>query len=558
MATASETLKMIISAEDRTRGVFGRVGRSVADFGNKAKRAAQLATAALVAIGVAAFAAAIQVDKATRKIQVGTGATGKALKRLKKDFEAVFKTVPQSAEVVGATIASLNTLFDNLQGKTLRKLTKKILDLSRLTGGDANQSALTFGRTMKQFNIGAIESLEVLDKLFRVTQLTGIGFGKLMEDLREFGPVLQIANLSVEEGADLIGRLSAEGINFTRVSPALRQAFIKWGKEGKNVKEELVKVIAEIKNAGSASEGTAIAAKVFGSEVARLVLVVQKGAFSLDDLGKSTKNAGGSIKKSLDITKQWGEEISVLKNIAIIALAPLGKAFLDVFQEVRPQIVEFIELVGKRMPDIVLNGFQLIASAAPFMAQAIVSSFSTIKTLVGGLQTSFLLVQKAFFGIRKFTTAREIASTEKAILSLKEKGLEIAQEEKERLARVKETLRETEIVYDSINTALDKIAGTTVDNLKNIVTAETKSQAVVDIIEGLRKKYELVSQSNEEVNKVMKKTEEIGVRLPKSIGGFSNSITVAGTKIDVNINGSLDVTIAKIRQIKREAALMFE
>ena len=209
------------------------------------------------------------------------------------------------------------------------------------------------------------------------------------------------------------------------------------------------------------------------------------------------------------------------------------------------------------MPDIVLNGFQLIASAAPFLTQAIVSSFSTIKTLVGGLQTSILLVQKAFFGIRKFTTGFEVRDLERVIPLQEAQGKNV-EELKERLARVKETLRETEIIYDSINVALDRVAASTVDNLKNIVTAETKSQAVVDIIEGLRKKYELVSQSNEEVNKVMKKTEDIGERLPKPINEFSNSITVAGKRIDVNINQSLDATIAKIRQIKREAALMFE
>ena len=557
MATASETLKMIISAEDRTRGVFGRVGRSVADFGNKAKRAAQIATAALIAIGVAAFAAAIQVDKATRKIQVGTGATGKALKRLKRDFAAVFKTVPQSAEEVGQTIATLNTLFNNLQGQGLRRLAKKVLDLSRLMGGSASQNASSFGRTMKQFNINALDSEAVLDKLFLITQQTGIGFGKLIEDLREFGPVLQLANISVEEGAVLIGRLAKEGINFTRVSPALRQGFIKWGKEGKNVREELIKVIAEIKNTSTESEGAAVASKIFGSEVARLVKVIRGGLFTLDDLGKGIGNAGGSIERSLELTRQWSEEIGILKNTATIALAPVGEAFLRVFKEVRPQIVEFINLVGKRMPDIVLNGFQLIASSAPFLTQAIVSSFSTIKTLVGGLQTSILLVQKAFFGIRKFTTGFEVRDLER-VIPLQEAQGKSVEELKERLARVKETLRETEIIYDAINVALDRVAASTVDNLKNIVTAETKSQAVVDIIEGLRKKYELVSQSNEEVNKVMKKTEEIGERLPKPINEFSNSITVAGKRIDVNINQSLDQTIAKIRQIKREAATMFE
>ena len=236
-----------------TRGIqkgLRKVGAAMKKLGTIAIRIGKILVVAFAGLGIAAIKAATTIEGAFRKIQVGTGATGKTLNRLKRDFKVVFQDVPESAGTVGDALANVNTLF-GVTGAEAQALTKQILDFSRLTGGDAAQNSLQFGRAMKQFGINAKDSTDLLDTFFKITQETGITFERLTRDLREFGPVLKLANIGADEGARLIARLSAEGINFTRVSPALRQGFINFAKAGKDARVELQSYIDRVKAAGS-------------------------------------------------------------------------------------------------------------------------------------------------------------------------------------------------------------------------------------------------------------------------------------------------------------------
>lgn len=308
-------------------------------FGDRIKSIGLLGTVTFAALAVGMVKAVDTMTVALRTIRVNTGKTGDALKSLEASFERVLTSVPQSAAVVADVMGNLNTLL-GATGKTLESLTTQLLDVSRLMGGDASQNARMFGRLMRQFQVPAEEGSFLLDKLFRISQDTSIAFGRLIRDLTEFGPVLKIANLSVEEGAVLIGRLASAGINFTRVSPALRQAFIKWGKEGKNAREELARIIPRIRDAETKSKAAAIAAEVFGTEVARLVEVVRTGEFTLDGLTVGLDEARGSIKKVSDDTKALDERLSIVGNrFRVLTNDQLGPA-IDMLGELLEKMTE--------------------------------------------------------------------------------------------------------------------------------------------------------------------------------------------------------------------------
>mgnify|MGYP001279734561 FL=1 len=199
-------------------------------------------TSPIVGLGTAAFAAADQVDKAYRNIQVGTGATGDALDGLKESFDEVFTAVPDSADAVSNALATINTLTGST-GDTLEDLTKSVLDASRTLGEDGVANSEAFGQAMKQWQIPAEEGTQQLDHLYKLTQDYGVGLGELSGQLTTYGSVLNNAGFSMAESAELMASLESNGISVSRVMPGLNKAFRNWAAEGKNSREELAKIV---------------------------------------------------------------------------------------------------------------------------------------------------------------------------------------------------------------------------------------------------------------------------------------------------------------------------
>lgn len=503
-------------------------------FGRTVVRTAKIAAAAFVAISAAAIKSATVIEGAQRKIQVGTGATGAALKGLENDFRKVFAGVPESAGTVGGAIANLNTIF-GATGKPLQDLATKVLDVSRLLGGDGEQNALQFGRAMKQFGVDAQDSLGVLDTFFGVTQQSGITFERLTRDVREFGPVLSLANIGVQEGARLIGNLSKEGINFTRVSPALRQGFIKMAAEGKNVREELGVFIERIKNAKTAEEGATIASEVFGTEVARLVSVIQSGAFALDDQTDALDEHAGAIQTSLDATSLLSEEFGKLKNITTLALEPLGKAFLQVFRDdIAPVLEKFIVQVGETLPRSMIEAFKVMAALTSGIGPAFIGAFNAISITLKAVALAALGVA---VGLRVLAQSRAI------------NVFGIASEE----------AKQATVALNDVKAAFKAVGGSIVTDVEEIANAQKQSDAWADSINQVGIKFEaaLVAQqaTNEETKDVVEGVAMAAVeadKLKEPMEGFTNTIEIAGRTIAVDINGNLKESLRILQEIRIE------
>src|SRR5690606_1338509 len=116
-----------------------------------------------------------------------------------------------------------------------------------------------------------------------------------------------------------------------RVMPGLNQATRKWAEEGKNAKEELAKVIDQMKNAETETEALAIATEVFGAQGAqRMVDGVRNGAIpALEDLGSTMEGTQGLIDKTTEETRTIGEEFQILKNNTMESLEPIGHIMLE-------------------------------------------------------------------------------------------------------------------------------------------------------------------------------------------------------------------------------------
>ncbi len=538
MATVGDVRVKISANAAKLQGALRKVGATMKKFGQAAARAGKVVVAAFVAIGAAALKSATTIESAFRTIAVGTGATGENLRRLKQDFSAVFTGVPDSAQTVAGALANVNTLF-GVTGKEAQTLTKQILDFSRLTGGEGSQNALQFGRAMKQFGINAKDSTDLLDTFFRITQETGISFERLTRDLREFGPVLKLANIGADEGARIIANLSKEGINFTRVSPALRQGFINFGKAGLDARTELQKYIKRVKEAGTDQEATTILTEKFGTEVGRLAIAIRKGAFALDDETKALDRNRGAIAKTEEETRTFGDEIGVMRNKIVIALKPVGDAFLALFRAILPAITNFITVAGQKMPAAVIRAFEVFAALISTVGPSFIGAFNAITIAFKGVALAAVAVA---LGIRG------------AILAVKQWTGASA-----------ESIARSQTAFDDVAKVFDTLTQSIVQDASEIANAQQNADKLADAVAKVGREYEQNVIKNtkaaaDETVKVKEKTDEVKVatqELKEPADQFIGTVKIAGQTIDIQLNNKLEVTKQKlidIRELAKQAA----
>jgi len=300
-------------------------------------------TAPILGIGAAFGKIGDDFDKAANIIQVGTGKTGKELDNLVNSFDSVIQTVPDSVDVVAKSFTSLNALT-GATGEILEELTTSVVDVSRILGEDAVDNASAFGKTLKQWKKPASDGVELMDDLFKITQDYDVGLGDLIRRLNTYGSVLQNAGFSARETAVLMGRMNAAGLDWSRISPGLNKAFRDMASRGEDMRAGFSDAIDSIKGAANQTEALDVATKIFGAEGAqRLTTAIRSNILSLDGLTQSLGDNKNLVSKTTAETRDFGDELGILKNQVYAAVSPLALDLIDTLKSLKPQFMGMVD-----------------------------------------------------------------------------------------------------------------------------------------------------------------------------------------------------------------------
>lgn len=198
-------------------------------------------TAPLLAIGGTAVAVGMEIDGAFDAIRVGTGATGTELEGLQDSFRNIAKTTSQSFEDVGSVITTLNSRL-GLTGEPLEKLATQLLNIKQITGEAADTEQVT--QFFNAFNIGAEEQEKTLDKLFIVSQKTGLGFNELLSGTLGQAAAFETLGFGAVEAAAFVGQLEKAGANSGAVLAGLNKS-IAASVSGNKAAEQATKDLAK-------------------------------------------------------------------------------------------------------------------------------------------------------------------------------------------------------------------------------------------------------------------------------------------------------------------------
>jgi TP901 family phage tail tape measure protein len=312
----------------QTRKKFGKLGKDIDRIGRDISRKFGLSFAG---IGTAAFIASKQIDDAVSSIRRSTGATGKALEGLKKDFLSVSKGVPDSFAQVSKAIGDLNTRL-GLSGEPLQALAKQTVNLARITGEDLGAVIQTNTRVFGDWGIALDQTAEAQDFLFKVSQSTGIGLTRLGDLIVKYGAPLRQFGFDFETAATLMGKFDKEGVNTEVVFSGLRQALGKLSKAGLELKPSLETIMQGIKDAGSAALANQAAIAVFGQEAGPdMAAAVREGRFEISELINTLKSSGETINKAATESETFTEKLQKLGKVILLAIAPIGEAINRIF-----------------------------------------------------------------------------------------------------------------------------------------------------------------------------------------------------------------------------------
>lgn len=368
-----------------------------------------------VAAGKALYEVGEQFDDAYDTIRVQTGATGKELERLKRDFKGVVSMVPTDFDSAADAIGYLNTRL-GLSGRPLRRMAAQFLELSRITKTDLKTNMETVTRVFGDFGIKASQQPKYLDRLFRASQKTGVSVDKLADTMVQFGSPLRSLGFNFDQAAAMVGKFEKEGVNTRLVMGSLRIALGRMADKGITNAGKAFGILTDrIKGAKSPTEATRRAIELFGAragpDMARAII---EGRFELDKLTHGIRNGGDTIRKAGRDTRDFSEAATLLLNRIKVIVEPLATSLYDNLGKATNQVAtEFIQFTKKgtasrRTIDALIKIVKLFGIAWVAAMRLAWNMTRTFFTIVGGVMKAVSKVTsttskgvKASFGVIK-------------------------------------------------------------------------------------------------------------------------------------------------------------
>lgn len=392
LATAYITI--VSSAEGLGKSIIGEAQAGTAGAEAEGQKAGRSFASAFgigaAAIGTVALAGAKGLyevgavfDDVSDTIRVGTGKSGAALDGLVKSAEAVGTTVPANFEKIGPVVAGLNQRL-GLSGKTLETVASQYLEAGRILGQDIDIQGTTAAFTA--FGIKGDAVSGAMDRLFQVSQATGVGFNELAGTMQSQAPALQTLGFSFDQTAGLIGNLDKAGLNAQAVVASMGKGLVKLAKDGEEPQAAFQRVtgqIGDLIKAGDTAKAIDLASGIFGTKGAnQFVAAVQAGTIATGDLGAVAGATGDTILGLGAETGDFAEKWELFKNKTLVGLEPLGT---KVFGALGQMMGKAADAVGPIIDKITTGTSSLFAKIGPGVKSALAGVATTLGPTIAGI-----------------------------------------------------------------------------------------------------------------------------------------------------------------------------
>lgn len=366
-------------------------GNALKDAGDKVKSAGEKVTktgetissagktiapvsAAVAGIGVAAVSAAKELDEGYDTIITKTGATGKKAEELQGQMDAVFTSIPTTAEKAGIAIGDVSTRF-GLTGEKLGEVSQTFIKFSEITGTDLSTAINTTDSVMEKFGIDSGDVGKVLGVMTATSQKTGVSMDTLYGSLDKNGATLKEMGLSLGSSVNLLGQMEANGVDTSTAMTALSKANQSAVKQGRTLDDVLKEGVTQIKGAKTQTDALAIATELFGKKGAtEMTQAIREGRFSLDDLNGSIDDYADTVETTYQETLDPWDEMTVAVNNLKTAGAQLASELFETLKPVLDEVVaavksftQWFSSLNEGQKETIVKIGLIVAAAAPLL-----------------------------------------------------------------------------------------------------------------------------------------------------------------------------------------------
>lgn len=325
-----DKLKTTVASATNLENVQKKIGTVGKKAYNEVKSNVQgLISSQLVAIaGTTALILALatmrdNAEQAYKAIVVGTGAAGESLNSMLIISRELHAENVQGFKTVAMAVADVNTRL-NYADEDLSKFAGTVLKLNQITGEGTTPIITNASKAINAWGIAAEDSSFYMDKLFTVSQSTGISFTTLTSQMGRYSGAFETLGFTFEESAAILGQFEKSGIGSTRALMALNMASTQLAKDGMANRKGINMLVEAIKGAETQSQAAAIAAQYFGTTAGvDMAKAIRQGVFDVDMLTAAMEESEGKISDTANETETFRESLTKLKNTIETDLQPV-------------------------------------------------------------------------------------------------------------------------------------------------------------------------------------------------------------------------------------------
>lgn len=282
---------------------------------------------ATLAMGLAVGFAAItkqglELNETLTEVQGRSGAVGEQWDRMSDAIQKRNRDTTLSLQEIGDGVAALKTDL-GLAGDEMDTASKKLTDFGLVAREVFADSVRGADDLKDAFNLTLAETFVVLDTLVASQQKYGGVITQNRAALVKLAPALSAANLSWQEGNELINLANASGVDAADMITALQKALTKVKSP-----EELRTLIADIQETEDGFLRSEKASDLFGAKAgAKMAAVLAPGKGALEDYGLTAEETAGRVDKAAEqINSSWNRRIALAVENVTGFLASIGNA----------------------------------------------------------------------------------------------------------------------------------------------------------------------------------------------------------------------------------------
>lgn len=417
---ATYTASAVFKAVDKVSATMNKMGRATQSFAKKSEiafariemqsrrlnqRFSKLTgTIGKLGLGFGALMIAqhiatanIELDASLASLSAITGKTGEQFIAFEKQVQSVSKTqkafAGDTAKAFEVVASAQPILLENADA--LGRVTNAAITLSKASGDELAQSALSLTGVMNQFNLEATESERVMNTLAAGSVAGSANITNVAASMKNFGAVANASNISVEKAVALVEVMGSKSIFAEEAGTKLRGAILKLQKAGMgyesglfNINDALTESRAKLDQYSTAKEKDAFLLKTFGAMniTTGQILLSNIGKFeSLTDavtgtntaveqaniknntLQKRIEEVGSAFKNAVTATSGENKALDSLKKILVLVADNMDKIIAITITAVKIFLLYKAVVIGAMVAQKGLLAVMAIAKFAKFV-----------------------------------------------------------------------------------------------------------------------------------------------------------------------------------------------